>query len=190
MRGIGLFVAFAGTLALALVALVLPAGAGQAPPQNPPTTLIIRKVVTGPATAGSTVQIHCGAGDTATLTFDKNGAPDTTSVGSFSKVDGAWKTFSNLPDVPTSCTFTETVNANATSTAWTCAYQSTEPNVAKGQGVEQAPGCAAASGAGGGPVTVLYGNVETNVQTQVSTVTFTNTYGAAQPVAAAPTFSG
>jgi hypothetical protein len=97
-------------------------------------------------------------------------------VGSFSKVDGAWATFASLPPEPTSCSFTETVNANAASTTWTCAYESTEPDIPKGQGLEQEPGCAAAWGTGGGPVTVLYGDVETNVETQVSTVTFTNTY--------------
>src|SRR5262249_47467993 len=147
-----------------------------------------RKSVIGPAEAGSTVQVRCG-GETVTLTFDKTGAPGTTSVGSFPKVDRAWETFSNLPDVVTTCTFTETVNGNASSTSWSCTYGSTEPSAPGGGGVDPAPGCAVDAGKGSGPVTVHYGNVETNVQTQVSTVTFTNTYGP-EPVEQDPTFTG
>jgi hypothetical protein len=192
MRKIGLFATFVGVLALSVSALVIPAGAGEGPPADPVTTIIIRKVVSGPATAGSSVVIACDGGDTATLTFDTTGAPDTTTSGAFTKVDGAWTLFTSLPEEPTPCTFTETVTGGAASTTWTCAYESTEPDVPKSQGLEgPEPGCAVAAGSGTGPVTVVYGNFDTNVETQASTVTFTNTYVAAPlPVNTAPNFTG
>jgi hypothetical protein len=197
MRKVGLLAGFVGALVLAVGALVVPAGAGQEPPEDAPTTIIIRKVVLGPATEGSAITISCGDGDIATLTFDKTGAPDTASVGSFSKVDGAWVLFTDLPDDPTPCTFTETANGATTTTlvdtSWTCAYESTEPDIVKGQGLEAPePGCAAAAGNGPGPVTVTYGNFDTDVETQTSTVTFTNTYVAPAPLPLdlAPNFTG
>jgi len=188
MGRIGLVVAFAGMLAITTFAGALPADAETRRAANAPTTIIVRTSVVGPADAGSTVQVRCG-GETVILTFDKTGAPNTSSVGSFSKVDGGWESFSNLPDALIGCTFTETANGNAASTSWTCTYASTEPSTPNGGGIEPVPGCASDAGTGSGPVTVHYGNVATNVQTQVSTVTFTNTYGA-EPVGADPTFTG
>jgi hypothetical protein len=191
MRRTGLLVAFVGALTLS-VAAVVPAGAGEAPEDA--TTIIVRKVVVGPATSGSTVVVECADSDeVATLTFDKTGAPDTTSSSSFTKVSGAWQLVTDLPPDSTPCTFTETVTGGAESTSWTCAYESTEPDVVKDQGLEDPePGCAVAAGTGTGPVTVIYGNFDSDVETQTSTVTFTNTYVAppAPPVNTAPNFTG
>ena len=188
MRRIRLLVGFVGVVTLGVGALVLPARAGTEPPEDAPTTFVIRKVVNGPATAGSTVAVNCG-GETAVLTFDKTGAPDTTSVGSFTKVDGAWMFFTSLPEEPSECTSTETSTGGAASTSWTCSFLTTEPEVPRSQQVEDPePGCAAAAGTGTGPVVVVYGNLDDDIETQVSTVTFTNTYVA--PVNTAPTFTG
>ena len=192
MRKVGLLVALVGAVVLALGAFVVPAVAGEQ--DTDATTIIVKKVVTGPATAGSTVVIDCGGSSVATLTFDKAGAPDTTSTGSFAKVNGAWQYQTTLPEEAITCTFTETVTGGAESTSWTCSYQSTEPDVIKGQGpaADPEPGCAAASGTGTGPATVVYGNFDSDVETQTSTVTFTNAYVAppAPPVNTAPNFTG
>lgn len=194
MRKIGLFVGLGGAVVLALGAFVVPAVAGE--PVNDATTIIVKKVVTGPATAGSTVTVECtDSNEVATLTFDKTGAPDTSTSNQFHKVNGAWQLQTSLPEEATPCTFTETVTGGAASTSWACAYESTAPDVVKGQGpaADPEPGCAAASGTGVGPATVVYGNFDNHIETQTSTVTFTNTYVAptpAPPVEIAPTFTG
>jgi hypothetical protein len=194
MRRFGLSVVLAAVLVLGFGAFVVPAGAGSDGEQGT-TTFIIRKVVNGPATAGSTVVVDC-EGETATLTFDATGAPNTTSSNSFVKANGAWVLDTNLPPDLTACTYTETVTGGAVSTSWTCAYESTEPDEPKAlpQGLEDPdPGCAAAAGTGTGPVTVVYGNLDDNVASQTSTVTFTNTYVAPPPpppVVTGPSFTG
>ena len=193
MRRIGLLVGFVGALALAVGALVLPAGAGEGPPEDPATTIRIRKVVSGPATAGSTIVIQCGGGESATLTFDKTGAPDTTSVGSFTKVDNAWVLVTSLPEEPTPCTFTETVTGGAASTSFTCTYEAVEADVPKSQGLDEPrAGCDASAGTGTGPVTVVYAGIEQDIEAQTSIVTFTNTYVAVAPplVVTNPNFTG
>jgi hypothetical protein len=193
MRKVGLLVALVGAVVLALGAFVVPAVAGEQ--DTDATTLIVKKVVNGPATAGSTVKVQCTDSDeVATLTFDATGAPSTASSNSWAKVNGAWQLQTTLPEAATPCTYTETETGGAESTSWTCAYQSTEPDVVKGQGpaADPEPGCAAAAGTGTGPATVVYGNFDSDVETQSSTVTFTNTYVAppAPPANTAPNFTG
>jgi len=178
-----------------------PAGAG-----DNGTTMIVKKVVTGTGTAGSTVVVDCDgglAGDSATLTFDKNGAPNTTTNTDWQKLNGGWTLFDTLGNANDACSFEETVTGGATSTSFTCAYQNVESDEIENQQIEL--GCDAASGTGTGPVEVLYG-FNLNVFSQTSTVTFTNTFQAATtttttttptttttaaaPVATSPTFTG
>ena len=121
MRKLGLSVALGGAVVLAPGAFVVPAVAGDQ--DSDATTIIVKEVVTGPATAGSTVVIDCGGSSVATLTFDKTGAPDTSSTGSFTKSNGAWQYQTTLPEEAITCTFTETVSGGAESTSWTCAYE-------------------------------------------------------------------
>ena len=196
MRRIWLVATFVGVLTLGVGAFVLPAGAGEV--DLGATTFVVRKVVVGPATSGSAVVVQCSdSSETATLTFDKTGAPDTTTSNSFEKLNGAWVLNTSLPPEATACTFTETVSGGALNTAWICSYQSSppeeEPALPEGIDDPLTPGCAAGSGTGTGPVTVVYGNLDDDVATQSSVVTFTNTYGdlpPAPPVNTAPNFTG
>src|SRR5262249_17752367 len=149
MRKIGLLAAV-GIGVLALGASVVPAGAGDSQ-----TTIVVKKVVSGPTAAATTVVVDCEAYPDTTLTFDATGAPNTTTNNSWVKSNGGWALFANFLQNRSECSFTETVTGGAASTSWTCVYQSTEFTGPSSKQV-QSPGCAATSGTGTGAVTVLY----------------------------------
>jgi hypothetical protein len=192
MRRAGVIVSAAVLLA-AVVGWSVPAGAGE----GGSSTVVIRKVVTGPATTGSSVAVSCtgsGPGGTTNggvLNFDATGAP-TTATGAlqagFSKLDGAWVYENKVPDSdygrPT-CTATETETGGAESTAWTCTL---DVSASTTEGL----GCVSAAGTGVGPATATFGDTADKVLTQVWTVVFTNTYAplAPDPVEISPTFTG
>jgi hypothetical protein len=186
MRRIRRMLAVGGVAALAGAALVtvLPATSGAGGEAG--LTIIVRKVVDGPATSGTTVTVECTDPQEpieATLNFDATGAP-TTSEGGFVENDGAWAPFGGQPDVGTTCTFVETDAEGAASTSWTCAFDAqfgTEP---------EGLGCAAEAGADTGPVTIVYGGNETEPEHQEGTVVFTNTYEEPLPPEVAPSFTG
>jgi hypothetical protein len=164
------------------------------------TTLVVRKVVVGTGTGPSTISATCGANPVVMFNFDTQGNPTTVSgAGSNtpSIVAGAWNLVGPTGAGGT-CQFSETATGGATSTSWTCTYASTlipGPTSA----VALPPGCSAASGAGTGPVSVIYQGSAV-VSAQSSDVTFTNTFVApptppappavAPAVVAAPTFTG
>src|SRR5262245_56031185 len=170
MRKLGCSVALAGLVVFGLGAFITPAGAGDTVEGT--TTIIVKKVVTGPATAGTTVVVACSSDDTATLTFDITGAPATSSTNEFVKANGAWVFEGPLPDEPVECSFTETVTGGAQSTAFTCTYAFTLLDVPKSQGQEEPRGgCDASAGTGPGPVSVGYQPQGGDLATQTSTVT-------------------
>ena len=202
------------SLVLALVAAALAAtgtltvattaGAGE---ESGMTTIIVRKNVVGTGTGGSTVRLDCSAGgDTVDLNFDAAGHP-TTSVpadSSISIVAGAWQIDAGVPpDEPVPCTFTEITTGGAAVTGWTCTYSFTAP---ESEPAPPAPaalgipaivlGCADPLGVGTGPATVTYGNSVQDIETQTSTVTFTNVFvaagagGVTEPVVVTPAFTG
>jgi hypothetical protein len=191
---------FVGVLALvALPFTAVGAGAQQAPD----LTFTVKKVVSGTGTGPSSVVLNCtfvgavSAQYAAVLNFDAQGHPTTSDDESFEIVDGAWAL--SIVNVDTQeCDFTETDAGGATSTSWTCAYES-EPltTVAPAQVLDA--GCEAESGSGTGPVHVVYPS-DAEVSSQASTVTFTNTFAgptpsqpATQPAAAVvatPGFTG
>jgi len=202
VRKVSLLAALVALFVLGLGGFV-PAGAGFSG-----TTMIVKKVVTGTATAGSTVEVDCGiplSGDSATLTFDKNGAPDTTNNNAWMKSNGGWILHDDFGNSRSTCDFEETATGGATSTSWTCAFDFTEFNQVGDQQVE--PGCdTGGSGTGTGPVSVIY-FMDEEVVNQTSTVIFTNTFAAVTTtttttttptttttapaaVAASPTFTG
>lgn len=183
--------------AVAVVAAV-PFGGAVAPvgaqTEEGASVFVIRKVVTGPATAGSAVTLTCeseeGGTSTVVLHFDATGNPttaDDTVESGFEIVDGAWVLDTIVPQYPAldrpDCSLTETDAAGATSTAWTCDFTFTA-------GTPEPPiGCATASGAGVGPVTATFGDTRDEIELQTWTVVFTNTYPE-QAVEVEPTFTG
>jgi hypothetical protein len=185
-------------LALAALPLTASVASGQALPDSP-ITLTVRKVVSGPATTGSSVTFSC-EGLAETFNFDASGAPTTADGGgAVDIVDGAWQLTGSADSSPLDCAFNETATGGAASTAWSCDY-SNEPNVESTPSAEQVEdlGCAAASGDGTGPVGLLLGSF-IEVSSQSASVTFTNTYTAAPPltpiqpaasVVVQPTFTG
>lgn len=188
---------WSGLAAVAAVASALgglsPAGAGG----RGETTFTVRKVVSGPATEGTTVQIVCGEGEsaeTANLGFDATGAPTTSDVSSFVIEGGAWVLHTTQPPSDTTCTFTETQAGGAASTSWTCAYESQVlPDEAGATLVSDPPsvtiGCGATSGTGTGPVSVGFAGLDGTPRNQRVEVVFTNTY-AAPVVVVTPSFTG
>jgi hypothetical protein len=187
-------------LALAALPLTASVAGGQALPESP-ITVTVRKVVTGPATAGSSVTFTC-ATETITFNFDATGAPTTTvpAVGpNVSIVDGAWQLTGSADTTSLPCTFNETATGGAASTSWSCVYTN-EPIATSSPSAEQVEGlgCAAAIAGGTGPVGLLLGSA-LEVSSQTAAVTFTNTYTAAPPlqpvqpapaVVVQPTFTG
>jgi hypothetical protein len=185
-------------LALAALPLTASVASGQALPDSP-ITLTVRKVVSGPATTGSSVTFSC-VGESETFNFDASGAPTTADGGgAVAIVDGAWQLTGSADSSPLDCALNETATGGAASTAWTCSY-SNEPTVESTPSAEQVEelGCAAASGDGTGPVGLVLGS-RFEVSSQTAAVTFTNTYTAAPPlqpvqpapaVVVQPTFTG
>jgi hypothetical protein len=203
-RSLVLALVTATLAATGTLTLTTSAGAGEEPGM---TTIIVRKNVVGTGTGGSTVRLDCSDdGDTVDLNFDAAGHP-TTSVpadGSISIVGGAWQISSgNPPNEPVPCTFTEITTGGASFTGWTCAYSFTAP---ESEPAPPAPaalgipavvlGCMDPLGVGTGPATVTYGNSVQDIETQTSTVTFTNVFPRAEagvvddPVVVAPAFTG
>ena len=189
---------FVAVFAMALVPF---SAAGSSAQQADDLTWTVRKVVVGTGTGPSSVVMSCNsAGLTSaqlvvTLHFDEKGVPTTSDDEDFEIVDGAWT--NGIVNVNTQeCTFTEADAGGATSTSWTCNYDFDEVAVPRSEQVEQA-GCAAASGAGTGPVSVVYPS-NGEVSAQASTVTFTNTFTTAPvenvtpapQVVAQPAFTG
>jgi hypothetical protein len=182
--------------ALALAALPLTASAASGQVQSP-ITITVRKVVTGPATAGSSVTFSC-VGESETFNFDASGAPTTADGGaSVEIVDGAWQLTGSADTSLLDCAFNETATGGASSTAWTCSYSNDPIEIPQAEQVEEL-GCAAASGDGTGPAGLLLGSLF-EVSSQTAAVTFTNTYTAAPPlqpiepaaaVVVQPTFTG
>lgn len=169
----------------------VPAGAGE----EGLSAFVIRKVVSGPATEGSSIAITCkkqsdGTSETTvTLSFDATGAPTTAAPSplGFAIVDGAWVLDTTVPTSEYGrgvCTATETVTGGAASTAWTCAFVFTAGTEPTGLG------CSTASGTGVGPATAVFGSAVDEIQEQTWTVVFTNTYEAPPVVEVAPTFTG
>jgi hypothetical protein len=184
--------------ALALVAVPLSAVGSSA--QEQPTsdvTLTVKKVVVGTGTGPSSVTVDCEAVDPTALAgivlnFDAQGKPTTASSDQFEIVDGAWVSQFAVT-IGGECDYTETATGGASSTAWTCAYDSTPVEIPQAEQIEQA-GCTAASGTGTGPAHVAYPG-PFDVSEQSSTVVFTNTFDPApiQPapqVVAQPAFTG
>jgi hypothetical protein len=181
---------------LALAALPFAASGAGAQVESP-ITITVRKVVTGPATAGSSVMFSC-LGSSETFNFDASGAPTTADGGaSVAIVDGAWQLTGSADSSVLDCALNETATGGAASTAWTCSY-SNEPFVTPGAAQVEELGCAAASGDGTGPVGLLLGSF-LDVSSQTAAVTFTNTYTTAPPlqpvqpapaVVVQPTFTG
>lgn len=186
------WLALAAVMATAVVAVgaAVPAGAGE----TGNSVFVIRKVVTGPADAGSAITLSCeseeGGTSTAVLHFDAAGVPTTVDQGvesGFEIIDGAWVLDTIVPQYPQldrpDCTLTETDTGGATGTAWTCAFTFTA-------GTPEPPiGCATASGTGVGPVTATFGDTRDEIETQTWTVVFTNTYPE-KPVELEPAFTG
>ncbi len=170
--------------AVTLVGTALtPAGAGE----DDASMILVRKTVQGPATGGFTVVVNCvDNGGQATLNFDASGAPTIFSGGGdWSIVGGAWKVNFPTPDDPLQCTATETDADGAPTTTWTCDYENVVVN-----GLTEF-GCDAPSGTGTGPVGFSLGSIGQGIETQLTTVHFTNTIPApAAAVPAAPTFTG
>ena len=183
MLGAALVAALAG-----IGAVVIPADAGEIE-----TSLVVRKTVQGPATGGFAVHLTCD-GITSTLNFDATGAPTTFSGdGTWAPVNGAWQ-FDTGVTQQVSCTFTETDPDGATSTSWTCAYETSHLQEVEAAAAQAAFGCDAPSGTGTGPVGATLEGLDTTLVAQKLTVHFTNTIpepeAAAEPVEAAPTFTG
>jgi hypothetical protein len=182
-------------LALAALPLTASLASGQV---ASPITITVRKVVSGPATAGSSITFSCGTGQTVTFNFDASGAPTTADAGgaTVAIVDGAWQLTGSADSSPLTCAFFETATGGAASIAWTCSYSNEPIETPSAEQVGDL-GCAAA-GVDQGPVGLLLGSF-LEVSSQTADVTFTNTYSAApplqpiQPAAAVvvqPTFTG
>jgi hypothetical protein len=186
-------------LAALLIVSIIPLGAAIAgAQQQSPITLNFRKVVSGPATAGSSVTLSC-LGQSVVFNFDATGAPTTAQAGgaNVAIVDGAWQLTGGADSSPLQCTVDETATGGAASTSWSCDYTN-EPIEAPSAEQVLELGCAAASGAGTGPVGLTLGST-LQVSSQSADVTFTNTYTAAPPlqpiqpapsVVVQPTFTG
>jgi hypothetical protein len=189
------------SLVLAVLALVaLPFTAIGSSAQEIPDDLVIRvgTEVVGTGTGPSSVTLDCvgnaeaGALDTAVLNFDAQGHPTTATVG-FEIENGLWVTSGNN-GAGGECDYTETNTGGASSTTWTCAHEFDPVEVPAATQIEQA-GCAATSGAGIGPVHVVYPG-DDEVADQASTVIFVNTFIPEAPlqpaaqVVAKPAFTG
>ncbi len=168
-------------LTLGVVLFAGSSGAGELRSES----ITVRKVVTGPAPSGFTVNVSCPDGGLeANLEFDATGAPTTTDNPAFVIQGGAWVSSRDQnTQTPFSCSVTETGSPEAVSTTWTCDYEFTTLD---GQ---EPGGCAAASGTDQGPATIDYTN-DTSITTQNGTVTFTNTFAVPEPVVVAPAFTG
>lgn len=182
------------TTAVVAAGAAVPVGAGEA--GN--SVFVFRKVVTGPATAGSAILLECETAEDASITattqvvlhFDATGAPSTVdgpSETGFEVIDGAWVLDTTVPPYPAldrpDCTVTEVDTGGASSTAWTCSFTfeagTADPPI----------GCAAAAGTGVGPVTATFGDTRDEIVTQTWTVVLTNTYPEL-PVEVEPNFTG
>jgi hypothetical protein len=191
-RVVGVFAAVTLVVGASGLGLVGNAGAGL-PPPNP--ILKVKKVVTGTSTTGFTVGVKCvipvGAPSLpeaqtpldpdATLTFNADGTPNTSSTTNWQSVAGNWQ-FQNSNLGAAVCTVTETPPAGVASVSYACAFKLGVPS--GGDGVEPA-GCLA-SGPSSAPAVVTYAGIcgradLTCAQGSEALVTVTNAY----PVAAA-----
>jgi hypothetical protein len=181
---------------------VVPAGGGEEPPEVPTTTFVVNKVVVG---AGSPTQIvfTCSPvegdgddGEQVILGFDGLGHPTTASEPGFEIVGESWVGVTIVPDERFECVFLEAPNT-ALDVDWTCDFQ-----FDAGTTVEDL-GCSASAGTGLVGPGVLVGSQFDEIESQVVTVTFTNTFAAVvtppiftdgptgtAPLTTAPTFAG
>jgi hypothetical protein len=183
-----------------LVVAIIPLGASVAGAQQlSPITVNVRKVVSGTATAGSSVTLSCLT-ESITFNFDATGAPTTADAGgaNVAIVDGAWQLTGSADSSELPCTLNETATGGAASTSWSCDYTNAPTEAAPSAEQVVELGCAAASGANAGPVGLTLGSF-LDVSSQTADVTFTNTYTAAPPlqpiqpapsVVVQPTFTG
>ena len=180
--------------------IATPIAVGAGDEEEPPvgiSNFVVRKVVSGPATEGSTIQLSCVAEQfpqpvTTNFNFDATGNPTTVAgfgIGTdFQIVDGTWHLVTIVPLAQygtVTCSMTEILSGGAVSTAWTCDFDFTstaEPEVL---------GCEDAAGTGVGPVVAVQGNQDDDIEQQTFTVMFTNTYVAQPPPPVIePTFTG
>ena len=189
-RVVGVFAAV--TLVVGASGLGLVGNAGAQPIANP--ILKVKKVVTGTSTTGFTVGVKCvipveapslpeaqtPLDPDATLTFNADGTPNTSSNKNWQSVAGNWQ-FQNSKLGAAVCTVTETPPAGVASVSYACAFKL--GFLSGGDGVDPA-GCLA-SGPSSAPAVVTYAGicnaVLTCAQGSEALVTVTNAY----PVAAA-----
>jgi len=176
------------------VGLVGSAGAGE----SANTVLTVGKIVSGPATEGSSVRIECpspteGAQPFAVVfTFDASGKAVSADIvnDAIEIVDGRFVVSGNSKAIR-DCTANEIATGGAVATSWTCEYHRdppADPNEVEAEADPVVFGCAAPSGVGTGPVSILFGTPEDGIKLQDATLLFTNTYVA--PAVVSPTFTG
>jgi hypothetical protein len=162
------------------------AGVGCAP------VLQVKKVVSGPATAGFSVHVECVAAPTPTLTtatvasttadlpYGSDGSPTAAGAPSGWVVsNGTWE-FAQASLVNSTCTATETNSGGAASVSYSCSWT---PGASDHIASVGCPGESSGPSATAASVT-FEGNGDTGV------LAVTNTFPAAQAVAVQPKFTG
>jgi hypothetical protein len=165
-------IGFAAVLAFTVLAGAFPVSAGTG---RPPVTIIVRKVIIGSATEGSTIWAACEGAEgfmRGDLRFDASGLPVPGAGGLLHNTGDAWViTSGNSSGAGFTCAFTETTTGGATSTTWTCAFDADFGTPA------DTLGCQTDSGSGTETATIVYGGVIHQPVFQTGEAVFTNTYG-------------